>query len=277
MISKKLVNISLIFIFFISLFFAMNSVIFETNLNVEQAIARVGEKEISRQRFEEIIKVLDDQSYAELSLEKKILIRERLIDEELLIQRALEMNLVRNDNLIKGNIIQTMFNYILKSSDSVEPTEEELKKYFNNDKDYFTSAKSYKLKVFSFKNYNDAKRAKEFLKSNNLDAFLNLSDKDIETELPAIFLTPQKIRDYLGPDSIKQFQGLTQGGHSEIFEINGIHTIILCLDVLSEFVPTFEEVSDQVKTKFIKDRDDALVKEYIENLRNFYDIEKYSL
>ena len=64
---------------------------------------------------------------------------------------------------------------------------------------------------------------------------------------------------------------------SEIFEINGIHTIILCLDVLSEFVPTFEEVSDQVKTKFIKDRDDALVKEYIENLRNFYDIEKYSL
>jgi len=277
MISKKFVNISLIFIFFISLFFAMNSVIFETNLNVEQAIARVGEKEISRQRFEEIIKVLDDQSYAELSLEKKILIRERLIDEELLIQRALEMNLVRNDNLIKGNIIQTMFDYILKSSDSGEPTEEELKKYFNNDKDYFTSAKSYKLKVFSFKNYNDAKRAKEFLKSNNLDAFLNLSDKDIETELPEIFLTPQKIRDYLGPDSIKQFQGLTQGGHSEIFEINGIHTIILCLDVLSEFVPTFEEVSDQVKTKFIKDRDDALVKEYIENLRNFYDIEKYSL
>jgi len=277
MISKKFVNINLIFIFFISLFFAMNSVIFETNLNVEQAIARVGEKEISRQRFEEIIKVLDDQSYAELSLEKKILIRERLIDEELLIQRALEMNLVRNDNLIKGNIIQTMFDYILKSSDSGEPTEEELKKYFNNDKDYFTSAKSYKLKVFSFKNYNDAKRAKEFLKSNNLDAFLNLSDKDIETELPAIFLTPQKIRDYLGPDSIKRFQGLTQGGHSEIFEINGIHTIILCLDVLSEFVPTFEEVSDQVKTKFIKDRDDALVKEYIENLRNFYDIEKYSL
>ena len=277
MISKKFVNISLIFIFFISLFFAMNSIIFETNLNVEQAIARVGEKEISRQRFKEIIKLLDDQSYAELSLEKKILIRERLIDEELLIQRALEMNLVRNDNLIKGNIIQTMFNYILKSSDSVEPTEEELKKYFNNDKDYFTSAKSYKLKVFSFKNYYDAKKAKEFLNSNNLDAFLNLSDKDIETELPAIFLTPQKIRDYLGPDSIKQFQGLTQGGHSEIFEINGIHTIILCLDVLSEFVPTFEEVSDQVKTKFIKDRDDALVKEYIENLRNFYDIEKYSL
>ena len=76
MISKKFVNISLISIFFISLFFAMNSVIFETNLNPEQAIARVGEKEISRQRFEEIIKLLDDQSYAELSLEKKILIRE---------------------------------------------------------------------------------------------------------------------------------------------------------------------------------------------------------
>ena len=62
MIDKKYINIALIVIFFSSLFISLNSVIFETNFQLDQAIARVGEKEISRQKFEEIIKVLDDQS-----------------------------------------------------------------------------------------------------------------------------------------------------------------------------------------------------------------------
>ena len=89
MIEKKYVNIALIVIFFLSLFVSLNSVIFETNFQLDQAIARVGEKEISRQRFEEIINVLDDQSNLELTLEKKNLIRERLIDEELLIENEI--------------------------------------------------------------------------------------------------------------------------------------------------------------------------------------------
>ena len=100
MINKKYVNLALIIIFFVSLLISLSSVIFETNFQLDQAIARVGEKEISRQRFEEIIKILDDQSNSQLTLEKKNLIRERLIDEALLIQRAIELDLVRNDSLV---------------------------------------------------------------------------------------------------------------------------------------------------------------------------------
>ena len=139
MIDKKYVNIALIVVFFVSLFISLNSVIFETNFQLDQAIARVGEKEISRQRFEEIIKVLDDQSNSELTLEKKNLIRERLIDEELLIQRAIELDLVRNDSLVKGNVIQTMFQYIINSNELVEPSEAELREYFSKEKNYFLS------------------------------------------------------------------------------------------------------------------------------------------
>ena len=80
MINKKYVNLALIVIFFVSLLISLSSVIFETNFQLDQAIARVGEKEISRQRFEEIIKILDDQSNSQLTLEKKNLIREMLID-----------------------------------------------------------------------------------------------------------------------------------------------------------------------------------------------------
>ena len=276
MIDKKYVNTALIVVFFVSLFISLNSVIFETNFQLDQAIARVGEKEISRQKFEEIIKVLDDQSKSELTLEKKNLIRERLIDEELLIQRAIELDLVRNDSLVKGNVIQTMFQYIINSNELAEPSEAELREYFSKEKNYFSSGKRFKLKNYTFRNLSDAETARNSLNQGNLESFLKLVDADNSVDLPNVFLTPQKIRDYLGPKALEELPSLEKGGFSNIFEINQVPSIVICIDVLLDNNPKFEEIIDQIKNKFIRDREDSLVKEYIENLRNFYEIEKYS-
>ena len=276
MIDKKYVNIALIVVFFVSLFISLNSVIFETNFQLDQAIARVGEKEISRQRFEEIIKVLDDQSNSELTLEKKNLIRERLIDEELLIQRAIELDLVRNDSLVKGNVIQTMFQYIINSNELVEPSEAELREYFSKEKNYFSSGRRYKLKNYTFRNLNDAETAIDLLNQSDLENFLKLVETESAIDLPNVFLTPQKIRDYLGPKVLDELPSLEKGGFSNIFEINEVPSIVICIDILLDNNPKFEEIAEQIKNKFIRDREDSLVKEYIENLRNFYEIEKYS-
>ena len=276
MIDKKYVNIALIVVFFVSLFISLNSVIFETKFQLDQAIARVGEKEISRQRFEEIIKVLDDQSNSELTLEKKNLIRERLIDEELLIQRAIELDLVRNDSLVKGNVIQTMFQYIINSNELAEPSEAELREYFSKKKNYFSSGRRYKLKNYTFRNSNDAETAINFLNQSNLESFLKLVETESAIDLPNVFLTPQKIRDYLGPKVLDELPSLEKGGFSSIFEINEVPSIVICIDILLDNNPKFEEIAEQIKNKFIRDREDSLVKEYIENLRNFYEIEKYS-
>ena len=276
MIDKKYVNIALIVIFFVSLFISLNSVIFETNFQLDQAIARVGEKEISRQRFEEIIKVLDDQSNSELTLEKKNLIRERLIDEELLIQRAIELDLVRNDSLVKGNVIQTMFQYIINSNELVEPSEAELREYFSKEKNYFSSGRRYKLKNYTFRNLNDAETAINLLNQSDLESFLKLVETESAIDLPNVFLTPQKIRDYLGPKVLDELASLEKGGVSNIFEINEVPSIVICIDILLDNNPKFEEIAEQIKNKFMRDREDSLVKEYIENLRNFYEIEKYS-
>ena len=276
MINKKIINIVLIIVFFISLFLSLNAVIFETNFNLDSAVARVGEKEISMQRFEEIIKVLDDQSNSELTLEKKNMIRERLIDEELLIQRAIELDLIRNDSLIKGNIIQTMFQHIINSNEAIEPSEKQLKDYFRKEKDYFSSGKRFKLKNYSFRNLNEAETGSKYLKQNNFDAFLNLTNKENIFDVPEVFLTPQKIRDYLGPKALQELEKLNKGDYSKVIQLNDIPSIIFCIDILYSKTPLFEEIYDQIKDKFIREREDILVKEYIENLRNFYEIEKYS-
>jgi parvulin-like peptidyl-prolyl isomerase len=276
MIDKKYVNIALIIVFFVSLSISLNSVIFETNFQLDQAIARVGEKEISRKKFDEIIKVLDDQSNSELSLEKKNLIRERLIDEELLVQRAIELDLIRNDSLVKGNVIQTMFQYIINSSELDEPSEAELREYFIKEKNYFSSGKRYKLKNYTFRNLSDAEIARNSLTQSNFENFVRLVETKNTIDLPNVFLTPQKIRDYLGPKVLQELPNLEKGDFSNIFEINQVPSIVICIDILLDNNPKFEEIIEQIKNKYFRDREDSLVKEYIENLRNFYEIEKYS-
>ena len=261
MINKKIINIALIIVFFISLFLSLNAVIFETNFNLDSAVARVGEKEISMQRFEEIIKVLDDQSNSELTLEKKNMIRERLIDEELLIQRAIELDLIRNDSLIKGNIIQTMFQHIINSNEVIEPSEKQLRDYFRKEKDYFSSGKRFKLKNYSFRNLNEAETGSKYLKKNNFDAFLNLTNKENIFDVPEVFLTPQKIRDYLGPKALQELEKLNKGDYSKVIQLNDIPSIIFCIDILYSKTPLFEEIYDQIKDKFIREREDILVKE----------------
>ena len=219
---------------------------------------------------------MDDQSKSELTLEKKNLIRERLIDEELLIQRAIELDLVRNDSLVKGNVIQTMFQYIINSNELAEPSEAELREYFSKEKNYFFSGKRFKLKNYTFRNLNDAETARNSLNQGNLESFLKLVETENSIDLPNVFLTPQKIRDYLGPKALEELPSLEKGGFSNIFEINKVPSIVICIDVLLDNNPKFEEIIEQIKNKFIRDREDSLVKEYIENLRNFYEIEKYS-
>ena len=91
-----------------------------------------------------------------------------------------------------------------------------------------------------------------------------------------VFLTPQKIRDYLGPKALQELEKLNKGDYSEVIQLNNIPSIIFCIDILYSKTPLFEEIYDQIKDKFIREREDILVKEYIENLRNFYEIEKYS-
>ena len=231
MINKKYVNLALIVIFFVSLLISLSSVIFETNFQLDQAIARVGEKEISRQRFEEIIKILDDHT------------------KNLLISIAKEL---------------------------AEPSEKDLREYFAKEKNYFSSGKRYKLKNYSFRNFNDAEMARNSLIKNNLENFLKLVTTENTLDLPDVFLTPQKIRDYLGPKALEELPSLEKGDFSNIYEINQVPSIIICIDILQDKNPQFEEIFEQIKNKFIRDREDNLVKEYIENLRNYYEIEKYS-
>lgn len=276
MAEKKYINILLILTFFIALILSLRSVILDTDFVFSDAVARVGTQEISRDRYNEILNLVDENNVNEISSNKKALIRERLIDEELLLQKAIELGLIRKDSILKNNIVQVMLDYIVSSNQEADPTNQELNEFFEKNLGLFSGTTSFKLKVFSFvRDTTKAEIAYQSLKKGSLKQAESSSEELII--LPQTFLSLQKIRDYLGPSILPTIKNLKKGEFTEIIEINNMSVIILCLDTLIESVPKFQNIKNQVKGRYIKERDDRLVREYLKELREMYEVEKFAL
>ena len=276
MAEKKYINILLILTFFIALILSLRSVILDTDFVFSDAVARVGTQEISRDRYNEILNLVDENNVNEISSNKKALIRERLIDEELLLQKAIELGLIRKDSILKNNIVQVMLDYIVSSNQEPDPTNQELNEFFEKNLGLFSGTTSFKLKVFSFvRDTTKAEIAYQSLKKGSLKQAESSSEELII--LPQTFLSLQKIRDYLGPSILPAIKNLKKGEFTEIIEIDNMLVIILCLDTLIESVPKFQNIKNQVKGRYIKERDDRLVREYLKELREMYEVEKFAL
>ena len=276
MAEKKYINILLILTFFIALILSLRSVILDTDFVFSDAVARVGTQEISRDRYNEILNLVDENNVNEISSNKKALIRERLIDEELLLQKAIELGLIRKDSILKNNIVQVMLDYIVSSNQEPDPTNQELNEFFEKNLGLFSGTTSFKLKVFSFvRDTTKAEIAYQSLKKGSLKQAESSSEELII--LPQTFLSLQKIRDYLGPSILPTIKNLKKGEFTEIIEIDNMLVIILCLDTLIESVPKFQNIKNQVKGRYIKERDDRLVREYLKELREMYEVEKFAL
>ena len=65
------------------------------------------------------------------------LVLERLIDEQLLLQRGVELNLPQNSNPVRKMIINSMIDSILSENNDFQITDEVLIKFYNENTAFF--------------------------------------------------------------------------------------------------------------------------------------------
>ncbi|HKA15212.1 MAG TPA: peptidyl-prolyl cis-trans isomerase, partial [Myxococcota bacterium] len=62
---------------------------------------------------------------------------DRLVDEELLVQRGLELGLARHDRRVRGDIVSAMIESVVSQSDGDEPTDADVREFYEQNRDYF--------------------------------------------------------------------------------------------------------------------------------------------
>ena len=276
----KALNILLVLGVFVGISLAIFSSIQDTNFEVDNNwVARVGDIEISREKYLLQLEGLNLDKRAPLKEEDRAFVLERMIEEELLIQRAKDLGMFSTNTMIRGAIVQQMINMIISENSLDIVSTSQLKEFYEANKGFFTSADRLRLKqiYFSDEKGGALERAQNaylyLVQGNNLDVIDSKSDESA-LEVPNTLMTLSKVREYIGPSLMQLAKMLKPGEFTSPKKVIGGYKIIVLLERRDASPPDFKEIRDRVKSEYQKRKDDEALRDYLNKLKKWYEIDR---
>jgi len=193
----------------------------------------------------------------------------RLIDEELLIQRGIEVGLVDSDNTVRKAIVNAMINSILADASLAEPSESDLRSLYAESPALFSGAGRYQVEqIFIRSGELQSERLQQV--SDALAAGLgftvvNASFSDpVTIAVPEVALPASKLREYTGPSALQAIMGLSRGEHTGPIPVPGGKAYFLLVDLVPGTPRPFEQVRGLVAAEYTRRRDDAALRSYLD-------------
>lgn len=279
MTKNKFINIFLFISLLVGILLSGISLIRETNLSEENWIAKVDGIPISKAKYLLQLQGLRDDKSNSLTKEDEAYVLERMIEEELLIRRAVDLGLLNTNTIIRGTIIQQVINSII-SDNALKPiTEKQLRQFYEENKSFFSSATKLRIRQLYFKGINEVslKRAHEsylaLKKEKSFDEILINSDKTT-IQIPDTLMTLAKVREYVGPSMMNLAKILKPGEFTSPKKVSTGYKIIFLVDRQDTKAPDFNLARNQIKSEFSKRRDDTSLRYYLDNLKKWYQIKR---
>tara|TARA_B100001123_G_scaffold328211_1_gene369283 strand:+ start:299 stop:1153 length:855 start_codon:yes stop_codon:yes gene_type:complete len=277
---ERLINTLLILGVLIGISLALFSSIRDTNFDDDKDwAARVGGAEISKEKYLLQLEGLNSDKRAPLNKEDMAFVLERMIEEELLIQRAKDLGMFSANNMIRGTIVQQMINMIISENSLDIVSNSELQLFYEENKGFFTNADRLRLKqiYFSEEKGSALERAEDFylglIQGKDPD-HMNLEGDKSALEIPDTLMTLAKVREYIGPSLMQVAKVLQPGEFTSPKKVKGGYKIIILLDRRDALPPKFEFIKERVKSEYQKRKDDQALRDYLNKLKKWYEIDR---
>lgn len=251
-------------------------------LNEAGAIAKVNERHIDRTEFASAYQaLLSDKTKAPTQGDKKLVLA-RLIEEELLVQRGLEIGLLDGDAAVRKAVAMAVIEFVLAQEGSDAMSENRLRAFYNKNKQRFVPASRLQVAQI-FVPYGDSpddaaviKRLDEIRNAlRRGDDFIATADAlgtEILPPLPRVMLTPNKMTDYLGPDLTAAAARLPQGSISDALAgATGWHFLKITRNQPGA-APAFDDIRGQIIDALRRENDDTALRDYLDWLHQRADI-----
>ena len=257
------------------------SIIQESNITNFKYAAKIEDTSISMEKYLVQLEGLAKDKKSPISQKDKEYVLERMIEEELLIKRALDLGMLENNPIARGTIVQQMIKTIIAENMRYEVSDKELNEFFEENIGFFTKSSRLRIQQLYFSDegtenssFEDANRAYDLLISGS--SFVEVSNlgSDSALKIPNSLMTLSKVREYIGPSLMNLARNLQPGTFSQPIKVPGGHKIIFLLEKEMAEQPNLDQVRDVVLAEYSKRRDDNSLREYLENLKNWYDISR---
>lgn len=169
------------------------------------AVAVVNGVAIEREDYARTLTGFAADSKNPLTDEGRRWVRECMIEEELLVQRGLDLGLAQKERSVRAAIVRAVITSATAEASAKEPDEKELRAYYEANGDRFTSTPRYRVRAFEF---DDAASARAFAARLAEGA---RAEAPMVAGLPDAALPPAKLRDYIGPDALQSVATLAPG------------------------------------------------------------------
>ena len=257
------------------------SVIQKSNIVNYQWAAKIEDTSIPMERYLVQLEGLAKDKRSPMTQSDKEYVLERMIEEELLIKRALDLGMLDNNPMARGTIVQQMIKTIISENQRYEVTEEELKEFFVQNTGFFTKSSRLRIRQIYFSEedfkeltFEESYKAYDLLLEGKSFDEVSKFGSISALRIPNSLMTLSKVREYVGPSIMNIASSLAPGSFTQPIKVSGGYKIIYLLEKELADKPTFNRIKDSVLAEFLKRRDDNSLREYLDNLKNWYDISR---
>lgn len=237
------------------------------------AIARVGDQVILRERYLELVNDLATDKRAPLNEDDRQFALDRLIDEELLIMRGMELGLPETSPEIRKSIAAAVIAQIAAEAEATTPDEAELRRLYENDTGFFSTTARYRLHWWRMPGSDAhaeqmAVSAYEKLSAGlPIEALMQSAGLQRETLLPDEMLPLAKLSDYLGSMLAQQASEMNPGEFSRPAAVGDSIHILNLLEKQDGVLPAFDQVRPMVESEYLRRRGGDALRQYLVWLR----------
>jgi len=236
------------------------------------AIARVNGVAIGAEEFEQAVARLAADKRDPLDQAERAHVLDRMIEEELLVQRGVELGLLQSDRAVRAALVSALIDSVVADASAAQPGEAELREFYARNSDYFARPARLRVQQIFFRAGPEAleraEAARARLAAGEDFAAVRQSSGDPDLSgLPDAPLPAGKLRDYLGPSLASAAAELEPGATSRpLTSAEGVHLLRL-VAAEDAVAPAFESVREQVAAELRRREGDRALREYLDELR----------
>jgi len=246
------------------------------------AIASVNGIAIRQEEFQRAVQALAADRRDPLAQEDERHVLDRLVEEELLVQRGMELGLAQHDRRVRGDIVAAVIQSVVSESEAKEPDDAELEAFYAENRDYF--ARSGRVAVRQILVRAEPVRADAEALARATEASKRLRDGEAFAAvdealgdpqvaiLPADALPLPTLREYIGPTAARAAETMAAGEISEPVRGSAGYAVLVLVAREPGDVPPLADVREEVRVEWRRRAGDTALRTYLDELRERADV-----
>ncbi len=238
-------------------------------------VARVNGKAITSQDLDFALGRRTGDSHSVATHAERLAVLQQLIDQELLIQRGVEIGLLDSDLTVRKALAGAMIDATVADVLAKEPSEEELHTFYTSHKAVFTVPARVHVQQIYCSGDGDLTTALTRAEQASTALALGMSfpearerygDED-PVPIPNALLPPNVLRRDLGPTLTSAALAMQVGDISPPLQSPSGYHILRLMERQPEQVQPYQTVREEVKAEYFRRGRDEALQHYLDDLR----------